>query len=277
MTSGQAGFLLSHPGYRSTALLDRLRATEYSYLDAGGHVYLDYTGAGLPAQAQLNAHTERMHGRCFGNPHSENPTSTASTELIERARLAVLAYFNAPPDEYAAIFTPNAGRQYPRSRRHRRIQPAGSRRARRRRARCGASYRCCRYLDPYWMLLQPGRRRGRVPTHQGRLAQSGAGTRPHAGSVHGPSRPAERRGAPRIRGPGIERRRRGAIPRIRGDDLHGIAWSTLAASHPGRAVKPLRASDHAMRMGRHREEVSWGLVLVNGMYCARRDGSFRDG
>jgi hypothetical protein len=44
-----AGFLLSHPGYRSTALLDRLRATEYSYLDAGGHVYLDYTGAGLPA------------------------------------------------------------------------------------------------------------------------------------------------------------------------------------------------------------------------------------
>lgn len=103
-----AGFLLSYPGYQSTALLDRLRATEYSYLDAGGHVYLDYTGAGLPAQAQLNAHAERMHGRCFGNPHSENPTSAASTELIERARLAVLAHFNAPPDEYAAIFTPNA-------------------------------------------------------------------------------------------------------------------------------------------------------------------------
>jgi selenocysteine lyase/cysteine desulfurase len=103
-----AGFLRSYPGYRSTALLDRLRATEYSYLDAGGHTYLDYTGAGLPAQAQLNAHTERLRGRCFGNPHSENPTSTASTELIERARLAVLAHFNAPPDEYAAIFTPNA-------------------------------------------------------------------------------------------------------------------------------------------------------------------------
>jgi selenocysteine lyase/cysteine desulfurase len=104
----RAGFLASYPGYRGTALLDRLRATEYSYLDAGGHVYLDYTGAGLPAQAQLNAHTERMSGRCFGNPHSENPTSTASTELIERARLAILAHFNASPDEYAAIFTPNA-------------------------------------------------------------------------------------------------------------------------------------------------------------------------
>ena len=44
-----AGFLSAYPGYRGTALLDRLRSTEYSYLDSGGHVYLDYTGAGLPA------------------------------------------------------------------------------------------------------------------------------------------------------------------------------------------------------------------------------------
>jgi selenocysteine lyase/cysteine desulfurase len=102
------GFLSAYPSYRSTMLLDRLRATEYSYLDAGGHVYLDYTGAGLPAQAQLTAHAERIRGRCFGNTHSENPTSAASTELIERARLAVLAHLNAPPEEYAVIFTPNA-------------------------------------------------------------------------------------------------------------------------------------------------------------------------
>ena len=102
------GFLSAYPGYRSTALLDRLRATEYSYLDAGGQVYLDYTGAGLPAQTQLTAHAERVRGRCFGNPHSENPTSGASTELIEQARSAVLAHFNAPPQEYAAIFTANA-------------------------------------------------------------------------------------------------------------------------------------------------------------------------
>jgi selenocysteine lyase/cysteine desulfurase len=96
------------PGREGTALLDRLRATEYPYLDAGGHVYLDYGGAGLPAQVQLDAHAQRMRGRCFGNPHSENPASALSTELVERARLAVLAHFNAPPDEYAVIFTPNA-------------------------------------------------------------------------------------------------------------------------------------------------------------------------
>jgi Aminotransferase class-V len=108
LPSGPPGFLSAYPGYRSTALLDQLRAAEYSYLDAGGHVYLDYTGAGLPAQAQLAEHAERVRGRCFGNPHSENPTSAASTELIERARGAVLAHFNAPPQEYAAIFTANA-------------------------------------------------------------------------------------------------------------------------------------------------------------------------
>jgi selenocysteine lyase/cysteine desulfurase len=101
-------FLSAYPGYRSTELLDRLRATEYSYLDVGGHVYLDYTGAGLPAQAQLAAHAERIRGRCFGNTHSDNPTSAASTELVERARLAVLAHLNASPDEYEVIFTPNA-------------------------------------------------------------------------------------------------------------------------------------------------------------------------
>ncbi|HEY1917801.1 MAG TPA: aminotransferase class V-fold PLP-dependent enzyme [Streptosporangiaceae bacterium] len=104
----RSGFLSAYPGYRSTALLDQLRAAEYSYLDEGGQVYLDYAGAGLPAQAQLAAHTERIRGRCFGNPHSANPASVASTELVEQARHAVLAYFNAPPQEYAAIFTPNA-------------------------------------------------------------------------------------------------------------------------------------------------------------------------
>ena len=102
------GFVSVYPGYRGTALLDRLRTTEYSYLDAGGHVYLDYAGAGLPAQAQLDAHAKRMRGGCFGNPHSENPASAASTELVERTRLAVLAHFRAVPQEYAVVFTPNA-------------------------------------------------------------------------------------------------------------------------------------------------------------------------
>ena len=101
-------FLAAYPDYATTSRFDELRAAEYSYLDAGGHTYLDYTGAGLPADAQLRAHAKRVLGGCFGNPHSENPTSSASTHLVEQARAAVLAYFNASASEYAVIFTPNA-------------------------------------------------------------------------------------------------------------------------------------------------------------------------
>jgi selenocysteine lyase/cysteine desulfurase len=101
-------FYTAYPDYAGTGRLDELRAAEYAYLDSGGHTYLDYTGSGLAADAQLRAHTERLRGGCFGNPHSDNPTSLASTELIDQAREAVLRHFNAARDEYAVIFTPNA-------------------------------------------------------------------------------------------------------------------------------------------------------------------------
>jgi len=101
-------FDAAFPEYAATSRLDDLRATEYGYLDEGGHVYLDYTGAGLPARSQLRAHATRIGSGAFGNPHSENPTSSASTRLVEEARSAILAFFNASPKDYAVIFTPNA-------------------------------------------------------------------------------------------------------------------------------------------------------------------------
>jgi molybdenum cofactor sulfurtransferase len=85
-----------------------LRGTDYGRLDVTGQVYLDYTGAGLYAQSQLDEHLALLRGNVFGNPHSFNPTSAAMTELVERARAAVLAFFGASPQEYEAIFTPNA-------------------------------------------------------------------------------------------------------------------------------------------------------------------------
>jgi selenocysteine lyase/cysteine desulfurase len=85
-----------------------LRRTEFARLDAEGDVYLDYTGAGLYASSQLEEHAGLLHSRVFGNPHSASPTSAATTELVERARGAVLEFFNASPDDYVAIFTPNA-------------------------------------------------------------------------------------------------------------------------------------------------------------------------
>src|ERR1700685_1634394 len=124
-------FYTAYPDYAGTGRLDELRATEYAYLDSGGHTYLDYTGSGLASDAQLRAHTERLRGGCFGNPHSDNPTSLASTALIDQARDAVLRHFNAARDEYAVIFTPNAtgacrlvGEAYPFRRRTRLILTA---------------------------------------------------------------------------------------------------------------------------------------------------------
>jgi molybdenum cofactor sulfurtransferase len=101
-------FLRAYPTYPTTHMLDDLRATEYARLDIGGHIYLDYTGGGLYAESQLHRHNRLLAEHVFGNPHSSNPTSQAATQLVEHAREYVLKFFNADPDEYLAIFTPNA-------------------------------------------------------------------------------------------------------------------------------------------------------------------------
>ncbi len=91
-----------------TSLLAALRSDEYARLDEQHHVYLDYTGGGLYADSQLSIHTEMLRKGVYGNPHSVNPTSKASTELTDHARRYVLQYFNASPEEYIVIFTQNA-------------------------------------------------------------------------------------------------------------------------------------------------------------------------
>jgi selenocysteine lyase/cysteine desulfurase len=108
LAPGEAAFLQAHPEYAATAALDELRRTDFARLDAEDHVYLDYTGGGLFATSQLHEHVRLLERTVLGNPHSINPTSSASTELVERARAAVLRFFNAAPEEYVAIFTPNA-------------------------------------------------------------------------------------------------------------------------------------------------------------------------
>lgn len=101
-------FLKDYPTYPTTHIIDDLRAVEYARLDLGGHIYLDYTGGGLYAESQLRRHHRLLAEHVFGNPHSGNPTSQAATQLVEHAREYVLNFFNADPDEYIAIFTPNA-------------------------------------------------------------------------------------------------------------------------------------------------------------------------
>ncbi len=108
LAEAEAAFRRETPAYATTSHLDDLRATEYGRLDRQGHVYLDYTGGGIYAESQVRAHMELLSANVFGNPHSSNPTSMASTEHVEATRAAILAFFNAAPDEYEVIFSQNA-------------------------------------------------------------------------------------------------------------------------------------------------------------------------
>ncbi|MER6912581.1 aminotransferase class V-fold PLP-dependent enzyme [Streptomyces sp. NPDC000594] len=86
----------------------RVRAAEYGYLDETRHIYLDHTGAALPARRQLHAQTERLTRGVFGNPHTDSPASAPSTALVERARERILDFAGADPAEFTVIFTANA-------------------------------------------------------------------------------------------------------------------------------------------------------------------------
>jgi molybdenum cofactor sulfurtransferase len=101
-------FLRRHPANGHTTELDELRRVEYGRLDRLGQVYLDYTGGGLYAESQLRRHHDLLREGVFGNPHSNNPTSAASSELVAEARAAVRRFFNAAEDEYEVVFAANA-------------------------------------------------------------------------------------------------------------------------------------------------------------------------
>src|SRR5688500_2638879 len=108
MSTPYEQFLKKYPAFGFTISIDHLRAADYTRLDDAGHVYLDYTGAGIYAESQIKAHHKLLLENVYGNPHSSNPTSITATQLVDSTRAHVLQYFNAPPDEYDVIFTANA-------------------------------------------------------------------------------------------------------------------------------------------------------------------------
>ena len=72
MAAALRDFKRRYPAYARTAVLDGMRAVDYTRLDAAGHVYLDYTGGSLYADSQLARHRDLLAGAVFGNPHSQN-------------------------------------------------------------------------------------------------------------------------------------------------------------------------------------------------------------
>jgi molybdenum cofactor sulfurtransferase len=108
LSEAEADFGRRYPEFDPDGALAELRRREYARLDESGQIYLDYTGGGLHAASQIEAHAELLRGRVLGNPHSNSPASLASTELVERARRVVREFFNAPPEDYLCVFTANA-------------------------------------------------------------------------------------------------------------------------------------------------------------------------
>ena len=103
-----AAFTEAYPSFQRTAALDDLRAREFARLDAQRQTYLDYTAAGLYAASQVDRHLAFLKQAVLGNPHSTNPSSSLTMEHVGRARRAVLRFFNAPEEDWCAIFTANA-------------------------------------------------------------------------------------------------------------------------------------------------------------------------
>ena len=101
-------FLATYPSYEVTRVLDELRAREYARLDAQGQTYLDYTAGSLYATSQIERHLALLREGLFGNPHSTNPSSSLTLQLVARVRREVLRFFNASPDEWVVIFAANA-------------------------------------------------------------------------------------------------------------------------------------------------------------------------
>jgi molybdenum cofactor sulfurtransferase len=95
-----------YPGYSDTAALDELRKSDFSRLDTSGQVYLDFTGGSLYAIRQVQQHMELLNTSILGNPHSTNPASLLSGQLIEKTRKQIQDYFRA--NDYQLVFTANA-------------------------------------------------------------------------------------------------------------------------------------------------------------------------
>jgi molybdenum cofactor sulfurtransferase len=101
-------FSTAYPQYSTTRALDDLRLREYPLLDRLGHVYLDYTAGNLVPLSLVDRHSALLRDHLLGNPHSTNPASALATTYAEQARLSVLEFFNADPNDYVTIFTANA-------------------------------------------------------------------------------------------------------------------------------------------------------------------------
>ncbi|KAK5275196.1 hypothetical protein LTR40_013464, partial [Exophiala xenobiotica] len=91
---------------RYNALIEAIRPIQYPSLLKT--TYLDHAGTTIYAKSLIDAYHQDLTSNLYGNPHSESPASWLATKRVEDARLAVLGYFKANPDDFDVVFTANA-------------------------------------------------------------------------------------------------------------------------------------------------------------------------
>jgi len=71
-------------------------------------VYLDHAGTTLYARALIERFSTDMLSNLYGNPHSAHSASQSTSRRIEDARLRLLDFFKADPDDFDIVFVANA-------------------------------------------------------------------------------------------------------------------------------------------------------------------------
>ena len=101
-------FLANYPDYGYKGKIDKLYKDEIGSRMGETEHYMDYTGSSLYCNSQLKLAFEDLASHVFGNPHSENPSSSLASERIEEAREMILSFFDASPSDYQVVFTKSA-------------------------------------------------------------------------------------------------------------------------------------------------------------------------
>ena len=74
----------------------------------GAFHYMDFTGASLYTERQLDDITRLLSTGVYGNPHSKSASSRLSTGHVDDVRHKLYQYFRADPEEYVIVFTRSA-------------------------------------------------------------------------------------------------------------------------------------------------------------------------
>ncbi|KAL9034979.1 MAG: hypothetical protein Q9214_006798, partial [Letrouitia sp. 1 TL-2023] len=70
--------------------------------------YLDHAGTTLYPKSLVKRFSKDLRYNLFGNPHSQSPSATLTTERIENVRMQMLGFFKADPSHFDLIFVANA-------------------------------------------------------------------------------------------------------------------------------------------------------------------------